>query len=141
MTAFPLRITESSLIPPQQEIAVPTLALLISRLPQPARWRWGLAGAAVLIAGQLLAVAMLAQNQVQKAAQRDAVRLSLRTALAQCVEAGTPSTLDACLLRARQAHPLAGTPGPAIAQSGVAGDMDRPGQAPGLMAVSLVGGN
>jgi hypothetical protein len=140
MTARLPLTTESSLSQRSQEPAVPAFSSLNSPR-QPMRLRWGLAAAAALIGAQLLAMGMLARSQVEQAARRDAVRMALRAALVQCVEVGTRSTLDACVLRARQDNRLAYALRPGAAPRGMPRDADRAEQATGLMAVSLAGGN
>lgn len=57
--------------------------------------------AALVIACQLVAMALLADGQVQKAALRDAELSSRRTALAQCFESVARMNRDTCLVQAR----------------------------------------
>ena len=60
-----------------------------------------LIAAALVIACQLVAMALLADGQVQKAALRDAQLSSQRTAMAQCFESASRMDHDTCLVQAR----------------------------------------
>ena len=55
-----------------------------------------LIGAGLVIAGQLIALVMLAGGQVQKAQIRDASKASERAAKAWCIESNSGSALNDC---------------------------------------------
>ena len=58
--------------------------------------------AALVIVGQLVAIALLAQGQVQKAALREARLTSQRIAMAQCFESSRRIQRDNCFVLAGQ---------------------------------------
>ena len=57
---------------------------------------WMLIGAGLLIAGQLVALVMLADGQVEKAQIRDASQASARAAKAWCIESNRGAALSDC---------------------------------------------
>ena len=62
--------------------------------------------AAVVIVGQMVAIALLAEGQVQKAALREARLTSQRIATAQCFESSWRINRDNCLVLAAQAKAI-----------------------------------
>ena len=62
--------------------------------------------AALVIAGQMVAIALLAQGQVQKAALREARLTSQRIAMAQCFESSRRIQRDNCFVLAGQAESI-----------------------------------
>ena len=95
--------------------------------------------AALVIVGQMVAMALLAQGQVQKAALREARLTSQRIATAQCFESSWRIHSDKCLAPAAQAKTLnAERSAPAITGGRDESNLPVPSAAPrGLKTVSM----
>ena len=63
-----------------------------------------LTAAVLVIACQLVAMAMVADGQMSRAGQRQSAIALEQTAIAQCFESSSPSAQNACISQTRMAH-------------------------------------
>lgn len=102
------------------------------------RHLWLLAAALVIVC-QLIAMALVAREQVSKAELRRALSASVRVAVVRCLESAASATLNSCLL---QAHAQETAPAEDYSGTTVArGDgTDSQAQAVHTTALSLIQG-